>query len=843
MARMFTLIAAVSIVMTANDGTFSYRFNSATLPQAIQKVMEDHPDLDINFIYNELENYKTSSTVNADNAYDALRQLVGLNPVTVTKSKGSYYIEALQHGKYVYTGRVMGNDMDPVAAATVMLLVPKASTVITYGITDESGCFSIPCDRLGVIGKLSCLGYKTKFQFFNSFSTGPILMEENPVSLGSVTVEAKNAYLYSDKSVYSPTAKQKNASQTAQDLILRMSIPQLRIGDEIKTTTGQAVDIFIDFIPATEAEMEGLKTEDVKRVEYYDYPTDPRFQGKPHVINLIMQRYEYGGYVKGLYYDNFVISRQSNGYAKFQYKKMTYDWAGGAFYMNDKKNYENTVETFKLPQEDGTIKEIRRTSEVDRTKKIRNACWTSFKALYSTDRTTVSNMLTVDFDRTPRHVTEGRVFYTPDDFEPVEYSSHNNNKVNSVIYNGYWYFNLPSGNHIAFNPYYAYTHTDQNSIYSETDAGTIRNGASDDSHQASGDISFVHAFGKAGTLKAMCQGRLLHNVTNYSGSSTLSDKARTYRLGPGVTYSYSDNKMYGMIGFGLSWDKSKYGSVEENTTAPWVNLALQFAPDQRNSLSLDFNYGKSIPSSSHRSAAVIQIYPLMSYTGNPSLVPYNSYSIDASYTFIPNNRFSLAAFGSAWIVDDRYVFDYEADSEGVLRTIKQPMGKYAQWQYGLQGSVKLIDNKLHVGVDCFIDQTHNGNPYNWTKSRFASSASAHYYLETVYLGVSYNTPSGYADGCMTGTWMTPRDSYSFQVGWSNKNWNLRFFSRNFLRYHGYQTKGVMDSKHYDSVRYLYSGSYSGFFQISAAYTFGYGKKVSAGNEAYQASGASSGILK
>lgn len=53
----------------------------------------------------------------------------------------------------------------------------------------------------------------------------------------------------------------------------------------------------------------------------------------------------------------------------------------------------------------------------------------------------------------------------------------------------------------------------------------------------------------------------------------------------------------------------------------------------------------------------------------------------------------------------------------------------------------------------------------------------------------------------------------------------------------------MKSKYYDSTRFIYSGAYSGFFQISATYTFSFGKKVKADNEAYQASGASSGILK
>ena len=147
MARIITFLAVMLTVFMAEAESFSYRFDATPLPKAIREIMEDHPDLEINFIYNELENYKTSSTVKADNAYDALRQTISRNPVTVTKSKDAYYIEALQHGKYVYTGKAIGSDNEPIVAATVMLLAPKDSTVLTYGITDEPGRFSIPCDR------------------------------------------------------------------------------------------------------------------------------------------------------------------------------------------------------------------------------------------------------------------------------------------------------------------------------------------------------------------------------------------------------------------------------------------------------------------------------------------------------------------------------------------------------------------------------------------------------------------------------------------------------------------------------------------------------------------------
>ncbi|MDE6444623.1 MAG: hypothetical protein K2K64_09445 [Muribaculaceae bacterium] len=78
------------MVLTVNAEIFNYHFKSLSLPNAIHKIMEDHPSLDINFIYNELENYHTNATIHADNPYQALLQTIGLNPVTVTESKNTF---------------------------------------------------------------------------------------------------------------------------------------------------------------------------------------------------------------------------------------------------------------------------------------------------------------------------------------------------------------------------------------------------------------------------------------------------------------------------------------------------------------------------------------------------------------------------------------------------------------------------------------------------------------------------------------------------------------------------------------------------------------------------------
>lgn len=293
--------------------------------------------------------------------------------------------------------------------------------------------------------------------------------------LKEVVVQGQMQRKSATVSTYIPTSKQKTASQTGTDLLNRMGIPQLRLslGDNtaVQTVSGQDVDIFIDFQPANSYDLSGMKMTDVKKVEYYDFPEDPRFQGKAHVVNFIMQKYEYGGYVKAYANEFFIAnSGQLNLYSKFQYKKMTYDIAVGGYYNNMPHNYTNTYETYRLPQEDGTIKEFDRISEATDSKFRRRYYWPTFKALYATDKISIQNVIGTNFDHYPVQFNSGTVRYIPFDYEESNYSSESSNRINSLTYTGYWNFILPKNNTINFRPYYSYSHTNQKSIYSETNA-------------------------------------------------------------------------------------------------------------------------------------------------------------------------------------------------------------------------------------------------------------------------------------------------------------------------------------------------------------------------------------
>lgn len=195
MRILLTLLMAVATFLSVEAYSYSYSFNNTPISEALVRISKDHPDVNISFIYKELDNYRTSARINTDDAYRTLRQIVGLHPISVINKNGSFYIEALQHGRFVYTGSVIGSDNDPVAGATVMLLNPNDSTLITYSIANGEGRFTIPCDRMDVIAKLSCIGYNTVYTRSSGFNLGTIVMPVNTIILQQVSISSTKPFV------------------------------------------------------------------------------------------------------------------------------------------------------------------------------------------------------------------------------------------------------------------------------------------------------------------------------------------------------------------------------------------------------------------------------------------------------------------------------------------------------------------------------------------------------------------------------------------------------------------------------------------------------------------------
>lgn len=85
MRAILTIAMAVTAFISASAYRYSYSFGNTPISEAIVRISKDHPEVNISFIYKELDNYRTSARIQTDDIYDALRQTVGLNPISVIK--------------------------------------------------------------------------------------------------------------------------------------------------------------------------------------------------------------------------------------------------------------------------------------------------------------------------------------------------------------------------------------------------------------------------------------------------------------------------------------------------------------------------------------------------------------------------------------------------------------------------------------------------------------------------------------------------------------------------------------------------------------------------------------
>ena len=257
--------------------------------------------------------------------------------------------------------------------------------------------------------------------FIITFVTVPVYAQElvdtlKTRELSEVVVKAQMQRTSPTSTTYTPTDKQKNASQNAIDLLRQMAISQIKINPVSEAVTDNAggdVAIFINYLEASKEEMEGLRTPDVKKVEYLEFPTDPRFRGAQRVINIIVQEYAYGGYTKLTTNENFLVgfSSRNNIFSKFSYKKMTYDLYVGANNWNNHHIGNNVNGIYSLKDADGKDYKLTRTETLDGSHYKQNQYPVTFRATYASEKVQIRNTLCFTHLGIPVYDQRGNLSY------------------------------------------------------------------------------------------------------------------------------------------------------------------------------------------------------------------------------------------------------------------------------------------------------------------------------------------------------------------------------------------------------------------------------------------------
>ncbi len=522
--------------------------------------------------------------------------------------------------------------------------------------------------------------------------------------LQEIVVEATNQYTSADGSTYIPSKRQKNSAADAVSLLSHMAIPQIDVNPAdrtIKTATGKDIAIFIDFIPATSQDLEGMQTGDVKKVEYLLYPQDPRFQGKQYVINFIMQKYEWGGYTKLNAQQSFSVNETMGAlYSKFTYKRMTFDLYANTEHNSSRHNGQKSTEQFNFTNlyEDGAI-DIKRSSHPISSRLINKDNGISFRAIYSAGKTRISNSVAFGIKDTPTNELESSLDYSDNIFPPTLSHTAQSDIKRTVDYNFLLTHTINSKTSFNILANYIFGHNNSNYSYSEEDANIINN-ATEDSHYAMLSPQFVWTINEQNSLVAYMFWEYIGNHVKYSGDSPADQNYYLWGSLTGVRYVYHREKWQAGTQVGCSYARTGLEGYPVSTDiAPKGNVFATYAPNQKNQFELFYGFGKNIPGIYQKSPTMLQHDRLMWYTGNPDLKSYWDNWVSLTYTWLPNNIWQLNATSDYFTSTNCLISDYRPDGpDGTMLRRYMNDGDFRRVRVGITGTGKFLDNRLTAKV-------------------------------------------------------------------------------------------------------------------------------------------------
>ena len=307
MKRIISMLVCCFVFAGVQAQKITRDYNNVSLSEALRQLNEQTEDYTISFLYNELEDFRITTSIHRKSVPDAIRQMIGFYPIRMTVEPGIAHpsqqeiiVECPQKTALRYKGTVIDEQGQPVAYANIALLSPQDSTLITGGVSNESGYFAIPYEQPTVLARISYVGYKTIYKQFSQSEVGIIRMEPDSHTLKGVTVKGNYIVAKGNKMIINVPDNIKKNTFDGYATLSALTIPGLHI-DPIEYTVTSNIGEVLLCINGREVEaneVRALNPNDIKRIDYYQN-FDPNHPAASSVIDFIMINRDSGGLVYG----------------------------------------------------------------------------------------------------------------------------------------------------------------------------------------------------------------------------------------------------------------------------------------------------------------------------------------------------------------------------------------------------------------------------------------------------------------------------------------------------------------------------------------------------------------
>ena len=741
------------------------------------------------------------------------------------------------------SGRVVDDDdTSPLIGATVVLSDDSGKQVMGV-TTDTDGRFELKEVMTGNYTlQCSYVGYDTFImvlkQLERNTDLGEIRLKPASEMLDEVVVKSERVVQKIERQLVMPTSAQKKAATNGVSLLQHLQIPGLSVNaieKNISTNYGESVQLRINGVEVTQAEVIAIRPEDVVRVEVHEQP-GLRYGGAAAVVDYIVRRRESGGNVSAdftngispLGFGNYQLSgKYHQGKSSFtalaQWSRRDLEW-----------NRENE-EMFYYPDKVITNRET--VSAPNRIKY--DYITTSLNYNYTNGE---KSMLNIAFRNNTQDIpygfTDRNTILHQEDKE-YEVKDREQSETHIPSLDAYYQLNLKNDQHLYFDVVGTYLKSNNQRTYSMTEAGRtpveIHSKTEGDKYSIIGEAIYETPLwgGKFSTGMKHNQATM-DNV--YDGDERTKVSMNTAETSFFTEYQRKMGKLNYTLGVGTLRTSYKQGdgSQEKYFFRPALNLSYQLGK-----VFLRYNASLSgyAPSLSALSDVQQQMDAYQVRRGNPSLksVTYFTNRLSASY----RNKWMSLDLSARYSYDDKPIMEETLYEGGMF--IRTYANQKALHRLMCQTSIQIrpLKEYLSVNLNPFFNRyISQGNTYLHTHSNWGFRGSiVGIYKQWVFMA-DLNT--SYHD--LEGETITKGEAiHSIALGYNKGQWAVQMMTMNPFTNDYHQGRENL-SKLAPNKQLAFSKDFTRMVMLNVSFNLSFGKQKRIESQRIKNSDTDAGIL-
>ena len=637
------------------------------------------------------------------------------------------------------SGRIKdANDKSAVIGATVLLM--QDTVQIAGTTTDSNGKFTLNAENGDYILELSYIGYETirmALTVNDNTHIGDILMQEGATELGEVVVESQAIIQKVDRQILLPSKEQMQASSDGVSLLQNLQIPRIVISpidNSVKTLSDESVQLRINGIEASTADVKAINPKDIIRVEYHDQP-GVRYNGAAAVVDYIVKHHDTGGSLMLAGTNGLTLPGIGNYYmaGKVHFNKSSLQaiasYAPYDIYWTHTNNETYNFSTGKI--ENNEVGEPTRYKTYPINVSL-NYNWTNG------DKNMLNIRLRDNMAYTPYGASDrdSRLYQPTDSFEIHD---HDKSSSQSPSLDIYYQHNLPNKQHLYFDVVGTYINTHSERRFLQTPLfGSVATDTTDVLSRVRGDKwSLIgEAIYEKEWENIMLTVGARHNQ-QWVKNTYLGSVDATVNMTTAETYAFAEmrhrvDKFSYVVGIGAMHTLIDQAGQKQST---WI---------ARPQLTMSYDFGKGWfwkykgyvsgyqPSLSQLSDITQQIDKYQMRRGNPNLksVMYVSNEMELSWQskHVNINLWANYSYDHKPIMEETF----EEIIDGVPYAIRMYDNQrgYHKLQVTPSVQVKLLDNKLMFNVTPFVKyMVSQGNNYSHEHVNYGVRGGIFYLLK------------------------------------------------------------------------------------------------------------------